>query len=136
MKDQELFELCKEVYERLPCWDNTEKCYAYYAPQYETEKIWQIIPLHEDNVDDVDEWHPLYSSDYLLEKLPKSIDNGELNWLDIYHEAEPDCWRAGYEYGKSENWGDSYDVVSETPLKALLKLVIALADAGELEGTK
>ena len=116
--DTELFELCKEVYERFPEWNGT--------------RDW----IREDGlIVDYNVWKtstPLYTSDYLLEKLPKRVDNDEVNWLDIYHEADPDCWRAGYEYAKNDKWGDSYDVVADTPLLALLKLTLALHEAGEL----
>ena len=107
----ELHELCKEVYEKTG-WEAPE---TYKAEDGNPENDWQA-----------------YDTDYLLEKLPKRIDNDEVNWLDIYYEDDPDCWRAGYEYAKSDKWGDSYDVVADTPLKALLKLTIALSEAGEL----
>lgn len=123
MNDNELFELCKEVYERLDGWDNTEKCYAYIDEFNTGKKCWKVIPLHEDNIYDVDEWHPLYTSDYLLAKLQVLDAETSLSW------------RAIEEWEASHCWIDDdfrFNEYADTPLKALLKLAIALHKAGEL----
>jgi len=129
--DNELFELCKEVYEATgQMWDGTEKCYAYIDEFNSGEKHWRIIPLHEDNVDDVDDWHPLYTSDYLLEKLPKIINVGY--WLVIEVESiTKDSTKYNVRYKNGIN-NHLYGGVADTPLKALLKLTLALKEAGEL----
>lgn len=131
--DNELFELCKEVYKRHEGWDTTDFCYAYLEnPYVKGLWAWEVIPLHEDNVDDVDEWHPLYTSDYLLEKLPKRIKDtyGKAYWLTLSPIDGDGSWSACYEYENNDSnrieWSDS-------PLKALLKLTIALHEAGELK---
>ena len=117
----ELFELCKEVYE-LTGWDGTDKCRAYLKNPYVDVWDWETIPCHEDNVVDVDEWYPLYTSDYLLDKLLpitsiqlKSKANGDIRLF--YFPEKPDY--ATYDY--------------DTPLKCLLALTIALSEAGELK---
>lgn len=124
-QDQELFELCKEAYEKTG-WDGTSRCYAYLKNPYIDVWAWEIIPCHEDNIYDVDEWHPLYDSDYLLEKLSGLkhtiyLTQGK-KWVDG---RQVGVW-AEAQYSDSINAGDKGD----TPLKALLKLAIALDDAG------
>ena len=131
MQDNELFELCKEVYKRTG-WDSTEKCYAFIDEFGEGGKHWRVIPLHEDNVDDVDDWYPLYTSDYLLEKLSGLVDYVSMsqnNKVTIdSEEGEKGKWYAHY-WLKSRR----LQVSSDTPLKSLLKLTIALSEAGELK---
>jgi hypothetical protein len=119
--DTELFELCKEVYKRTG-WATRD---------------W----IREDGLlVDYNVWGtstPLYTSDYLLEKLPAYLEywNGgnEAGYLVLKH------WSKDYEAGYwAENDGLSADNkftsgYSISPLKALLKLTIALHDAGELK---
>lgn len=111
--DTELFELCKEVY-KLSDYDWTD------VPQYFTQTGLTIVP--DTNLDAIT---PLYTSDYLLEKLPKTIGKKPFHpeWLRL-EPITDDQWAASYgDSGKNDEWSD-------TPLKALLKLVIALDDAG------
>lgn len=112
--DKEIFELCKEVYEKTGWNDND-------------------APLERFDVDDPKSVAPLYTSDYLLEKLPPEIDK---KLLVITNGDRP---QAGYaernnygEYTLDENFyrDASY---SNTVLKALLRLTIALHEAGELK---
>jgi hypothetical protein len=114
--DTELFELCKEVYKRTR-WQPT----GYFDGDY--------VVTQEDadagGYDD-DQLKPLYTSDYLLEKLPSKLDGNLLLEADG---SAADKWCAYY---------DSMPVKiiafhELTPLKALLKLTIALHDAGELK---
>lgn len=120
MIDQELFELCKEVYERTGWDDKSAK------RRFVTREI----------VDDADlggNTASFYTSDYLLEKLPREIPRDENSYFYAELYLTPtvgDAWNAGYRVGASfPDYGCSMD----TPLKALLKLVIALDDAGELQ---
>ena len=112
-----LFELCKEVYEKtglnkgqdfytngLQWWCNTRK------------EGWHLSTYGHGLNNDA---FPLYTSDYLLEKLPANIE--------LYKYAKR------YEATKYANPGDSCIVRADTPLKALLKLTIALHEAGELK---
>lgn len=103
----ELFELCKEVYER-------------------TE--W------EDDLDHFDAGDtPIYNSDYLLEKLPNKIEGEHsIGWLTL-SPMNKETWSAGYEADYIDDIDDYKLERSGTPLKALLKLTIALSEAGELE---
>jgi hypothetical protein len=104
----ELFELCKEVFNKL---------------------TWDDISLNDwgDKLNEYGQLVPLYTSDYLLEKLPTRLQQGELfvgKWGVSY-------WRAGY-FNYDPAWSElrAFDT---TPLKALLKLTIALHEAGELK---
>ena len=94
--DNELFELCKEVYEKT----------GWREPSFGG-----LIPT--------------YTSDYLLEKL-----QGVYGWSDFSLTSDPAesgvVWQSLY-YTYD---GMDYKYKSDTPLKALLKLVIALNDAG------
>ena len=112
-QDNELFELCKQVHEKAG-WD-------------------------EPNLDDFGnklnvygQMVPLYTSDYLLEKLPTErvafmlrrvfYKDGDLLW--IVNDATT--------IDGDGNSNSTYHYVADTPLKALLKLTLALKEAGEL----
>lgn len=98
--DNELYELCKEVYKRTGGWGIEEKAltdHKLWHPEYSI---------------------PIYTSDYLLEKLPNTV---ELKKRDdgSYSGLMPSI------VGRL--------TLADTPLKALLKLTIALSEAGELK---
>jgi hypothetical protein len=109
----ELFELCKKVYERTK-WDNYCE-YWSFGGEY---------TVHKDSMTSIEVQTaiiPLYTSDYLLEKLLpitsiqlKRKANGGIRLF--YFPEKPDY--AIYDY--------------DTPLKCLLALTIALSEAGEL----
>lgn len=105
--DTELFELCKEVYERTKWVFGNEDDVFDYPHQTEGK--------HERFVS------PLYTSDYLLEKLQPR--NPVINFHSKLWGAT--CY-------DSPNVNGSSWVEADTPLKALLKLTIALHEAGEL----
>lgn len=109
----ELFELCKEVYKRTG-WQ-----------QKGTRMIFNDADDGAGLYKHLEGY--LYTLDYLLEKLPDTLPQGELfvgKWGHSY-------WRAGY-FDYEPAWSDLRDF-SDTPLKALLKLTIALSEAGELK---
>lgn len=138
--EKELFELCNQVYE---------------ATKFETGEWFEITEnlivtdedkyiMEQDTVDTPYDFIPRYTSDYLLEKLPQFIrfDGFEMSRLEVcpagygkeyktpnYTPKRPYVaeWCAGYstKHGEIIKLG-----VSDTPRKALLKLVIALDDAG------
>lgn len=115
--DAELFELCKEVYKRTD-WD---AAYMYYPSfRHIDGRITWNEKLYEERFQrDAD--IPLYTSDYLLEKLPYGVSVARLK-------------EGGYTAKKMispRTFMGSYEK-SATPLKALLKLCLALSDAGEL----
>lgn len=108
--DNELFELCKEVYKRTG-WDKTKDSYKLYRDG---------MPV------------PLYTSDYLLEKLPLYINREPRDELSLL--KFDGGWSAGYFRAMNSGNGVQYLAdkvyVADTPLKALLKLTIALKDEG------
>lgn len=115
MNDTELKELCIEVYKRTG-WVGGEVIRD--NPKMSSYNDANILGY-------------FYTTDYLLNKLPKHLNNGESNWLDLSVDSGIE-WTAMYEYAKSEYEGQSHMCIDITPLKALLKLTIALDDAGEL----
>lgn len=126
MIDQELFDLCKQVYEATgwPQELNISQLYEYWDDHDEL----CVISIEDSD----DELVPSYTSDYLLEKLPKHVDYLSLNQnnkltIDSSN-GEKGKWYAHY-------WLRSrrLQVSSDTPLKALLELTIALSEAGELK---
>lgn len=144
--DTELFELCKEVYARFPEWDNTELYYAKsvfavdkeieltrYRSQSEVAGYADKLHLwsHGDIEVGVFEWTvPLYTSDYLLEKIqPEKLSTHRVYLQATHH---------GFSAHRQDMVSSSVEVEnteffsSDTPLKALLKLTLALNKAGEL----
>lgn len=102
--DNELFELCKQVRYKTD----------WYEANLNTPNEFTIMCMEKI----LDKFVSLYTSDYLLEKLPNvSLQRDELT----------NEWIAQSSVGSRvrREWDD-------TPLKALLKLTIALAEAGEL----
>ena len=116
----EPFELCKEVYERTK-WETTD----WYDLDPDGKPV-EYLCTTEDKIDEND-YVPFYTSDYLLEKLP--------NHIYLQHYAN-DTWHASQlqptELRTADNAYQSINASSDTPLKALLKLCLALKEAGEL----
>jgi len=129
--DNELFELCKEVYERFPEWNDTLDGYFDGG---------EVMPF-SDRVGvykDASNYRcPLYTSDFLLEKLPPVIfvrtSDGHNNTaiLTVWINGDKTAHVAYMIPFDEQNRGD-YARESDTPLKSLLKLVLALKEAGEL----
>ena len=105
--EHELFDLCKKVYELTGWSDETLEKMALSMADSE---------LHTEC--------PLYTSDYLLEKLP--LENGNHISMDIWSGG---YWGACWQRNRRKRY---VSVVADTPLKSLLKLTIALSEAGEL----
>lgn len=109
--NNELFELCKEVYKQTE-WDD--------------DSLWH--KTYEDYRPDLDISVPIYTSDYLLEKM--QITSGWKHGRFYLECCRDDIngirWEASYNSLRS----DFPTSMGRTPLKALLKLVLALNDAG------
>lgn len=126
--DTELFELCKEVYERTG-WETKAR---YYMTLNGKTSIWHWQDAQEF---DKSERTPIYNSDYLLEKLPNKLvrDSEGLTDQDFWLTLTPgtDGWYTCYSLNAA-----AFEIVlgvkSATQLKALLKLVLALKEAGKL----
>ena len=117
--DDELFQLCKSVYEKTG-WGHgltTEKSFSSDGI------VFGWMPGNT----------PLYTSDYLLDKLPAFIIDNEYE-LSLMKGRKPEylaCYEYIYESRESHD-ETIYDTLADTSLKALLKLTIALSEAGEL----
>lgn len=113
--DKECFELCKEVYRRTG-WKDTYSRLNDGNHTVRNEGNEVLLGTKE---------APLYTSDYLLEKLPFHIylqHHGDNTWRAA--QLQPTELRTDFNAYQSVNSS------GDTPLKALLKLVIALDDAG------
>lgn len=109
--EDELFDLCKEVYRRTN-WDD--------------DSLWH--KTYEDYRPDLDISVPLYTSDYLLEKLPEHISKyGSMTMERGYMSGRTGAFR--YKYSR-DNREELTEGTGVTSLKALLKLVLALDKAG------
>ena len=125
MKDQDaLFDLCKQVYEKTG-WDFKEDDphYTKYRRNKHGEYDLKDEAAHYIGLDNLKlSFIPLYSSDYLLEKLLPitysiQVYRRQTGLIDLMWMPQKPMYD---------------DVVSDTPLKALLKLTLALSEAGEL----
>lgn len=145
MEDNELFTLCKQVYEmtKLGRMDNSSSTDEYYKAnpvqssldKPDVIKGWQVWRWEDFRESGrlhyylgKGQAYPKYTSDYLLEKLPKMFvgDHGDGEgefWLALF--PEKDRWTACYPLD-SDEYHIRNSVHSDTPLKALLKLVLAL----------
>lgn len=114
--DPELLKLCKAVYEATG-WENgewTNDSGDYVNPA--SELIREGIHF------------PLYDSDYLLEKLPKTLKR--YGTFELVPTRANLMWSAGY---WTHNRLDTFSVIGDTPLKALLNLTIRLSEEGLLK---
>ena len=120
--DTELFNLCKTVYEQTG-WRGTQSEYETYFNTHNELSYFGDFQA------------PLYTSDYLLKKLEVvGYVDGPSKGVELMMDHHNGWgWLAHipeyyYKYG-----GDKWVGFSDTPLKALLKLTIALHKAGELK---
>ncbi len=138
----ELYELCKEVYKRTG-WSDTLVKHSKdkHAPNpLVVETVYEKYVGVYENAVGCDECEgeyslegltPLYTSDYLLEKLPHYSPTA-IHRLTLQPVANHGMWAASYD--DTNRRESSVGVHSaDTPLKALLKLTIALSEAGELK---
>ena len=114
-KSNELFELCKQVYE-VTGWRGEDGFITTIGDKWikDVKKRWF------DETIDSDGFYPLYTSDYLLEKLPATVKNdfdGGNDYIILYKKGK--SWYADY-------MGQFKRQKSDTPLKALLKLALKL----------
>lgn len=128
--DNELFELCREVYKRTGWKAPHDKVFVindYLESDTGIKKPTHYSKIGYGKKSGAITYWPLYTSDYLLEKLPKGIKGDYLNMFS----AGITSWYALY--GRTTTAKDTglYGE-SDTPLKALLKLTIVLHEAGEL----
>ena len=109
----ELFELCKQVYEATG-WKDTHG--RLDDGNHTIRNEGNEVLLRTKQV-------PLYTSDYLLEKLPEDVK--------IDKDSSTTYTASKFFFGKNSHT-DDIEMGASNPLKALLKLTIALSEAGEL----
>lgn len=139
--DLELFELCKEVYKRTG-WKTGHSYYQTHGGPNDTLHGWRVIegwtdeyPFHYDGSRggaEMDIACPSYASDYLLEKLPPVIQDPYdkvfkhlLMWVNGDKSTH-----AGYVEPYAHDDKVAFAQKSDEMRKTLLKLVLALDDAG------
>lgn len=128
--DTELYELCKQVYERTG-WEDVRDFYHEndtFDEETQTFKRNGIFSIVERKRADYNT--PLYTSDYLLEKLPKRI--GE-RYLELW--ADGEVWVVYYYENPYGTCWPKIGPHADTPLKALLKLTLKLHEQGLLPST-
>ena len=116
--NQELFELCASVY-KFTGWKTGRHIWSPKRP---------LVCKGDDFMDGMS--FPLYTSDYLLEKLPVHVDKERAKHLYQYVETFYPYTKREYMVGYEKSEFSEY---ADTPLKALLKLVVTLHESGKLE---
>ena len=133
--DKELLELCKAVAKRTDWLSNEDESDMYFYWEAGESTEFSIRYRNECPYYSADIYYPIYTSDYLLEKLPPVIfvrtSDGKNNTaiLTVWINGDKTAHVAYMIPFDEQNRGD-YARESDTPRKALLKLVIALDDAG------
>ena len=116
-ENNELFELCKQVY-KATGWGDTDSIINSGGDR--TSSGYLGKRLYEYFV-------PLYTSDYLLEKLPKKIKrDSSTGWLVLSPMDSQGAWSVGYEPDHTEHIDDYPMEWGESPVAALLKLTLKL----------
>jgi len=127
----ETFELCKKLYELKPDWQPITAC--RYTVKFKASGP-RIYP--EDVNRPCYDWVPEYTLEYLLDKLPNTIDNGSdfdfgfgtlvLSTRQGQHKND---WLAFYKDDDGYTL-DNLACAEQTPLDAVLKLAIIMAEKG------
>ena len=130
----ELFELCKQVYEATG-WDDTKNVWSLqHTGSVEEQIIKEEIGDFEHSREPTECLRmgqpvlaPYYTSDYLLEKLPKKIKrDSSTGWLVLSPMDSQGAWSVGYEPDHTEHIDDYPMEWGESPVAALLKLTLKL----------
>ncbi len=136
----ELYELCKKVYELTEWdvsidWSNNDSldfshfCYEWDDNGYKTGEKWvqTNYSIHMAGEEEK-KICPAYTSDYLLEKLPR--------YIYLQQSADGKSWGASQlqptELRTAENAYQSINTSAVTPLRALLLLTLKLHEEGLL----
>lgn len=134
--DPELFELCKEVHKRTK-WDDetlTNSWKRLISHDMKQWRDWFIAGYNNHTNDFSEKTVPLYTSDYLLEKLPSHLnENNETYYLTL-EKMNDQSYTASYGYvdiGQVDHPKIKPEI-ADTPLAALLKLTIKLHENGEI----
>lgn len=126
----ETFELCKKLHELKPDWQGGTGCKHFIKFKAPKSRIYP-----EDVNRPCYDWAPEYTLEYLLDKLPKTIDGGSDDGILTLATDEIEYEEHSWGWG----WRASYDTVggrladdlvheAKNPLHAVLKLAIAVAE--------
>lgn len=122
------FELCKKLHELKPDWQTV----GDYVIKFKGDDP----RIYHDNVRRTCyDWAPEYTLEYLLDKLPNIIDSdsgfGTLA-LSTRQGQYRNGWLALYEDDEGYAVDDNLACAAQTPLDAVLKLAIVMAEKGIL----
>lgn len=147
--DNELFKLCKEVRDRTEWRLLTVGSRFYVAKpaiqgkrRVELYDKYKILPIEEILNDyggeamdeDKDSFIPIYTSDYLLDKLEDvPVDYHLMDSPSVEIHFGGRKRKFAYRCRAYLGFDKDYTVYADTLLKALLKLTIALSETGELK---
>lgn len=131
--DTELYELCKSVFEKTG-WDKTHHVILHFVTPgvKDSERIGEWH--NNGDFDENDEAYPLYTSDYLLEKLPPVIqdpDDKKFKHVQMWINGDGTA-HAGYVEPYAHDDIVAYAQKSDEMRKTLLKLTLTLHEANEL----
>lgn len=120
------FELCKKLHELKPDWQTV----GDYVIKFKGDDP----RIYHDNVRRTCyDWAPEYILEYLLDKLPNIIDGysgfGTLA-LSTRQGQYRNGWLALYEDDEGYAVDDNLACAAQTPLDAILKLAIVMAEKG------
>lgn len=136
--DNKLFEICKEAYKRFPEWSEPKEWFGYVTENAKRHDDYAPLRVDYEEGNNIEWIAPLYTSDYLLGgKIPPVIQSDydkKFKVLQISCNGDGSFSLAYVEPYDKEFRGE-YIVNGDKDLRiALLKLVIALDDAGDLKG--
>ena len=94
-----------------------------------------MFAFETDQLDNEEYIAPLYTSDYLLDRLPKELHKDGMKHYLTLSTKYGDEFKANY-VSPSGYFYLFLEPESDTPLKALLKLTLALHEAGKLPTNK
>lgn len=124
----ETFKLCKKLHELKPDWQT----FGSYVIKFKGD---DPQTYHDDIHRTCYDWAPEYTLEYLLDKLPDTIESklglGALT-LSSRRAQYRDGWLAFYEDDEGCTVDSSLVFAAEAPLDAVLKLAIAMAEKGVL----
>lgn len=129
MEDTELFELCKSVFEitnwKLPASERPVEYWVQHDDEWDLEYGIAGMPIDGGIV-------PLYTSDYLLEKLSPVVQDpfdNKFRHIQMWINGDKSA-HAAYVEPYAHDDRAAYAQNSDEMRKTLLKLTIALIDAG------
>lgn len=130
IESSELFELCKQAYE-VTGWTNGGFLYEFSMNAASGSNV--VFPAgRTPNAYPYDNTvYPLYTSDYLLEKLPVYSEDAEgMLSVTTRQGYERNGWMAYYE--DVDGYSVGAEGIGKSPLEALLRLTLNLYEEGLL----